>query len=353
MNAPQRAGRWLGSVLSDHLDRSVVLQLGGVFVEQPAMLDVSPVEPRAFWEATRVADPRNVWVERSWESFDGRGWHEHELAGDSAGPGTHRGSRLLYATAHVGPRGAAAPLVVLLHGYAFPFTGFDRWIAWRLRRRGAHTVRLELPFHFRRAVPREHSGDHFFSLDPAHLRAVLRQSVEDAAAVVAWARREVTPDVRVMGTSLGGLVGLLLSALVPMDRALTVAPLCDAPVSFTESRAGAMQRYMGMIGKAARSWGADQASVRDVLSASLAPIVPKRLRPVTPPERITIVESAGDRIVGAEPMEELARVWGTKLWRYPHGHITVMNAPGLPTRIVGHLAAPAGADSPDGLALAG
>ena len=354
MNAPQRARRWVGSALSDYLDRSVAQQLGGVLVEQPAMLDVSPVDPRQFWEASRVSDPRSVWVERTWDSFDGAGWHELELAGDSAGPGSHGGSRRLFATAHVGPHGPTVPLVILLHGYAFPFTGFDRWIAWRLRRHGAHTVRLELPFHFRRAVPREHSGDHFFSLDPAHIRAVLRQSVEDTAAVVAWARRDVTPDVRVLGTSLGGLIALLVSALVPMDRALTVAPLCDAPTSFTESRAGVMQRYMGMIGEAARNWGRDRVTVRDLLTESLAPVVPRRLRPVTPPERITIVESSGDRIVGAEPMEELARTWGTRLWRYPHGHITVMNAPGLPTRIVEHLASRSGAgDASAGLALAG
>lgn len=346
-------GTWqrLASIISDGADRAVAMQLGGVLVEQPPMLDLSAADPAAFWEASQVTHPRSVWVERSWDAFQGRGWRELELAGDSAGPGTHSGSRTLYATAHVGPRRDAAPLVVLIHGYAIPFTGFDRWLAWRMRRRGAHTVRLELPFHLRRTAPGQHSGDHFFSLDPAHIRAIVRQSVEDTAAIVAWARREVTGDVRILGTSLGGLMALLLTALVPIARTLTIAPLCDPPASFAAARRDAMGQYMGMLGEAAGFWGRDRESAREVLEETLAPITPRRLRPLTPPDRITIVESAMDRVVGPEPMEELARVWGTQMWRYPHGHITVMNAHGLPSRVVDHLTAPT--DSAGGLALAG
>lgn len=351
MDVARAAWQRIAPALSDAADRAVVMQLGGVLVEQPPMLDLSAVDPTSFWDASQVATPRSVWVERSWEAFRGPGWHELELQGDSAGPGSHAGARTLYATAHIGPRGEAAPLVVLLHGYAIPFTGYDRLLAWRMRRRGAHTVRLELPFHMRRAAPGQHSGDHFFSLDPAHMRAVVRQSVEDTAAIVAWARREVTGDVRLLGTSLGGLMALLLAALIPIARALTIAPLCDPPASFTSGRDGAMHEYMGMLGEAAGYWGGDRESARAVLEETLAAITPRRLRPVTPPQQITIVESTGDRIVGPEPMEELVRVWGTQVWRYPHGHMTVVNARGLQTRVVGHLTAPRGVSG--GLALAG
>lgn len=345
-------GRRVRSTLADAADRMVVMQLGGVLVERPPVLDVSAVEPRAFWAQSTVAEPRHVWVERTKDSFE-RGWRELDLSGESEGPGAHLGSRRLFATAHVRTGAPAAPLILMVHGFANPFTGYDRWLAWRLRRRGAHTVRLELPFHLRRAVPRARSGDHFFSLDPAHLRAVVRQSVEDTAALVAWARREVTPDVRLMGTSLGGLMVLLLSALSPMERTLAVAPLCDPAASFTQARNGPMQRYTGMLSQAAGYWGRDRDSARQALEESLAPIVARRLSPVTPPERITIVESTEDGVVGAASMEELAHAWGTHLWRYPHGHITVMNAGGLPTRVVAHLTRSAGRLGRPGLALAG
>ena len=347
------AARWLRSVASDQLDRAVIMALGGVRIHQPPMLDLSPVDIDGFWQQSRVADPRLVRVNQAWDCFQGPGWRELDLVGDSVGPGSHPGSRRLHATAHVGPSGAAAPMVVILHGYAVPFTGFDRWLAWRMRQRGAHTIRLELPFHLRRAVPGSHSGDHFFSLDPAYTREVVRQAVEDAAALLAWARREVTPDVRFVGTSLGGLVALLLTALAPVDRTLVVAPFCEPPVTFTDQRRGAMQRYTGLLGQAAGYWGRDRESARDALSEALAPIVPRRMRPVTPSERVTIVQSLGDRIVGATPMEDLAAAWGCSLWQYPHGHIMVVNARGLPTRIIEHMTSPPPEATSGGLALAG
>lgn len=317
------------------------------------MLDLSPVDIDRFWKESRVADPRLVRVDRAWDCFEGHGWRELDLIGESAGPGSHPGSRRLNATAHIGPAGAAAPVVVLLHGYAVPFTGYDRWLAWRMRQRGVHTIRLDLPFHIRRAIPGQHSGDHFFSLDPGYTRAVVRQCVEDTAAVMAWAQREVTGEVRFLGVSLGGLVALLLTALVPVDRTLAVAPFCEPPVTFTEQRRGPMRRYTGMLGQAAGFWGRERESARDALSEALAPIVPRRLRPVTPPERVTIVESLNDGIVGAQPMEALAAAWGCALWRYPHGHISLMNARGLPTRIVEHLTGTAPAAASGELRLAG
>lgn len=338
---------------SDQLDRAVIAGLGGLHIEHPPVLDLSPVDIDRFWHESAVADPRPVRVDRAWDCFEGHGWRELDLTGESAGPGSHTGSRRLNATAHIGPAGEAAPIVMVLHGYAVPFSGYDRWLAWRMRQRGVHTVRIELPFHLRRAVPGRHSGDHFFSLDPAYTRSVVRQCVEDAAAVMAWARREVTPDVRFLGVSLGGLVALLVTALVQVDRTLAVAPFCEPPVTFTEQRRGAMRRYTGMLAQAAGYWGRTPESARDALSESLAPIVPRRLQPVTPADRVTIVQSLHDGIVGAPPMEDLAATWGCSLWRYPLGHITLMNARGLPTRIVEHMTARHSDAAAGDLALAG
>lgn len=327
---------WLGRQISQLWDRAVLLQLTGVVVDKPPLLDLSPADPVSFWDESRVRTPRPVHVLRDWECLDGPEWRELELSGESEGPGSSR----LVATAHVRRSGRPAPLVLVIHGYAVPFTGFDRWLAWRMRRRGAQTIRIDLPFHLRRTPPGEHSGDHYFSIDPPQTRAVVRQSVEDAAAVVAWARSELTPDVRILGTSLGGLIGLLLTALVQVDRALAVAPLCDPAVSFTMRPPGAMQRHLGMLGEGTGYWGRDRISARRVLDGALAPLVVRKLTPVTPADRITLVRPDADVVVGAEPVDELAGAWQVPVWRYPQGHITVMNAPGLPRRIVEHLTAP-------------
>ncbi|MFN2583110.1 MAG: hypothetical protein ABR498_10265 [Candidatus Dormibacteria bacterium] len=352
MTARRPIRQRFGALVSQVWDRAVLLQLSSVAVDKPPLLDLSPVDPDAFWAASTVASPRRVWIEREREPIDGPDWREVELVGESEGPGNHAASRRLRATAHLRRSGPPAPLVLLVHGYAIPFTGFDRWLAWRMRRRGAQTVRMELPFHLRRSVPGENSGDHYFSIDPAHTRAVVRQSVEDVAAVVEWARHELTADVRVLGTSLGGLISLLLTALVEVDLSLAVAPLCDPPASFTERPPGAMQHYLGMVGKGDGFWGPDRATAGSALAGALAPLVVHNLTPMTPRDRIAIVRPALDLVVGAAPMDELAAAWDIESWRYPQGHITVMYADGLPRRIVDHLTSPL-IDAPGSLALAG
>jgi pimeloyl-ACP methyl ester carboxylesterase len=241
-------------------------------------------------------------------------------------------------------------MVILVHGFAVPFTGYDRWQAWRLRREGAHTVRIDLPFHLRRRVPGKDSGAEFFSIDLDRMRAVVRQSVEDVAALVAWTRREVTPHVAVMGVSLGGLVATLLAALVDLDVLVAVAPLVDPAESFTERPPGVIQRRMGMLGDGVDFWGRDPVTARRTIAAGLAPVTPRNLDPRTPGDRITIVRPVHDLIVGPGPMAQLAELWGAELWDYPHGHITVMNARGMTTRVRERLLTP---PSPARLPLAG
>ena len=224
-------------------------------------------------------------------------------------------------------------MVILVHGFAIPFTGYDRWQAWRLRRQGAHTARIDLPFHLRRRVPGKDSGAEFFSIDLERMRAVVKQSVEDVAALVAWARRDVTPHVAVLGVSLGGLVSALLAALVELDVLVAVAPLADPAESFTERPPGLIQRRMGMLGNGEDFWGRDSQAARHTIEAGLAPITPRNFAPATPGGRISIVRPTRDLIVGPGPMAQLAGAWGAELWDYPHGHITVMNARGMSARI--------------------
>jgi hypothetical protein len=350
-----RVGRGAGSVggvLARAADMAVLLQLSGVRVDKPPVIDLTPADPIAFWQASRVSNPRQVRVIADDPGFEGPGWRKVELEGDSEGPGSHAGSRQLRATANLSSAGAGAPLVIIVHGYAIPFTGYDRWLAWRMRRGGLHTIRIDLPFHLRRTAPRAHSGDGFFSIDPVHTRAVIRQSVEDVAALVAWARAEVTPTVRVLGTSLGGLISLLSAALMQLDWLVGAAPLCDLPVSCTQRPPGAMQRHLGMLGEGEGHWGPDRVSAQRALEGAFAPLVPRNFTPLTPGARITLIRPDHDLIVGPGPIDELAAAWGTELWSYPHGHITLMNAPGVPARVCDRLIHPGFSDH-EGLRLAG
>jgi hypothetical protein len=70
-----------------------------------------------------------------------------------------------------------------------------------------------------------------------------------------------------------------------------------------------------------------------MLDGALAPLVLRNLVPRTPAANITLVRPELDGIVGPEPIADLAAAWGVELWDYPYGHITVMNAPGISSRI--------------------
>jgi pimeloyl-ACP methyl ester carboxylesterase len=324
--------RLIGTV-SLLLDRIVHVRLTAVGISRPGTIDRAPADPATFWQESRVRDPRPVQVNREWDSLDGPRWRELELEGESEGPGGHWGSRRFLSTAHIRQTPGPAPFVLLLHGYAVPQTTYDRWLARQMRMRGAHTARLDLPYHLRRTLPGQRSGDGYFSLDPAHIRAVVRQSVEDAAAIVAWARAEVTPNISIVGVSLGGLIATMLAAQLDLERVVAVAPFCDPAATLSQRPPTPSLRHLGMIGNDRLSWGPDRAAAGEFLQATLAPLVARNFTPRTPGIRITLVRAMQDLVVGADPVTELAAAWQTELWTYPHGHMTVMSASGIARRI--------------------
>jgi len=324
--------RLIGTV-SLVLDRMVHVRLTAVGISRPGVIDRTPADPAQLWQESRVLDPRQLHVNRSWESLDGPKWRELELEGESDGPGGHWGSRRFLSTAHIRQNSGPAPFVLLLHGYAVPQTTYDRWLARQMRQRGAHTARLDLPYHLRRTLRGQRSGDGYFSLDPAHIRAVVRQSVEDAAAIIAWARAEVTPHVSVVGVSLGGLIATLLAVQLDLDRVIAIAPFCDPATTLSQRPPTPSLRHLGMIGDDIQSWGPDRAAAGRFLDSTLAPLVARHFTPRTPGDRITLVRAMQDLVVGADPVTELAEAWQTELWTYPHGHMTVMSASGIARRI--------------------
>src|ERR1019366_2676919 len=315
MSSDTSHDRLIGTV-SLILDRMVHVRLTAVGITRPDVIDRVPADPFTFWEQSRVHNPHAIRVNREWESLDGPRWRELELEGDSEGPGGHWGSRHLIATAHIRREPGPAPFVLLLHGYAVPQTTYDRWLAKQMRLRGAHTARLDLPYHLRRTLPGQRSGDGYFSLDPAHIRAMVRQSVEDAAAVIAWARAEVSPRVSVVGVSLGGLIATQLAAHLELDRGIAGAPFCDPAATLSQRPPAPSLRHLGMIGEYGGAWGPDRARAGRFLQATLAPLVARNLTPRTPGDRITLVRAMQDLVVGPDPVTELADAWQTDLWTY-------------------------------------
>jgi pimeloyl-ACP methyl ester carboxylesterase len=225
-----------------------------------------------------------------------------------------------------------APVVLILHGYAVPAPWWEEFQMQQLLRRGMSAVRLDLPFHLSRRVPREAPGSGFFSTDLVRTQAVVCQAVEDAAAVVGWLREEIGSPVGVFGVSLGGLVGSLLAANVTLQSAMLVIPACDLVDIILELAPPRLRRRLDTADGRGGRWAGAAVEARPVLEATLAPITPRLLTPLTDPSRIAVVAADHDVIVGARAVRQLAAAWGCECWSFGNGHITVITARGLMRR---------------------
>jgi dienelactone hydrolase len=318
--------------LSRTVDHAVRWRLGLIPMASAAEATAPEGGVEAFWEASRVGEPAPVTAaplarRRAWGTT-----RLVDLRGSSAGPGHHAGARELFGRVAIHPS-PGAPVVLLLHGYAAPNPFYEDYQMRLLLRRGMSAARLELPFHMRRRVPGRGAGSGFFSSNPAHTCAVFRQATEDAAALVAWLRQEVSPSVGVLGFSLGGLVGCLLAARVGVESLVSVTPPCDLAELTLERSPARVRRELGVVPGGGGPWGDDAVAARAALEAVLAPVTPRLLRPRTLGDRITLIAAEHDLIVGDRPVRELAESWGAECWAYGHGHVTVMTARGLSSRI--------------------
>ncbi|MGD0834163.1 MAG: alpha/beta fold hydrolase [Candidatus Dormibacteria bacterium] len=318
--------------IAEAMDAGVRWQLSTLPVALPPPGSWGPVDPVRFWEESRVHDPVPLTLGRLQPARED-GVEIRTLEGASRGPGSHPGSRRLVATARLCPGRRDRPLVLVIHGLLSPFPWYEAWQCRELNRRGAHAVRIDLPYHLRRRPPGGRSGVGYISPDLRWTRDVVRQSVEDCAAVVAWARQEVSDRVAVFGVSLGGLIACLLAAQVELDSLAALAPFCDPAETLMDHLPARPRRILGLDGDGGGAWGRDHREARLTLDAALAPLVPRNFRPATPPERIAIIRPTLDTVVGDAPMERLAETWGCELWNYRQGHISVMNARGLTPKI--------------------
>jgi predicted alpha/beta-hydrolase family hydrolase len=339
----------LGALVARGMDAGVRWQLARLPIELPVPESWTPADPQEFWAASRVHDPAPITAGPVQHRRRG-GVEVRTLTGPSQGPGGDPGSRHLAATALLRPDRRDLPFVLVVHGLLAPGPWYEERRCRALVAEGAQAARIDLPLHLRRHRPGRRSGEGFIQADLAWTREIVRQSVEDCAAVLAWARREVSDRVEVCGTSLGGLIAVLLAAHLELDAVVALAPFCDPAATIIEHLPDRTRRALGLEGESGGVWGPDREAARVVVRAALAPIVGRTFRPpMTPGERIAIVRPTLDGVVGDAPMAELAEAWGAELWSYPQGHVSVLNAPGLNARVNDWLVTPhAGVAGTDG-----
>jgi hypothetical protein len=335
--------------LSRAVDGAVLWRLGLIAVASTSTDGGGIADPASFWAASRVEDPapltaRLVRAPSPWARLIPRAARPTfiDLYGPSQGPGEHWGATNLRARLALHPD-PGAPFVLVLHGYAVPAPWYEERQMQLLTRKGFSVGRLDMPFHLSRRIPRHAPGSGFFSTDPERTLAVISQAAEDAAAVMAWVRDELGVPVGVHGVSLGGLVGGLLAATVPLQSAILITPPCDLAEIMLELAPLRLRRELDLLDGRGGPWGVDAAAARAHLNERLGPVTLRRLAPRTSPERIVVVVADHDRIVGAGPVREMAEAWGVDMWQYGLGHVTLIAARGLQARVHSRLAHDLGA----------
>ena len=213
------------------------------------------------------------------------------------------------------------PTVILLHGggdflnhrYRFPL------MVPAVHRAGFNAATLVVPYHFQRRV-RRIEWDHLRSAEP------LGQAVAEIRALNGWLLDQGCPSVALLGISLGGwLAGLTATCDSRLKAIILVAPRVrsDYPVLRGEGVLWTPVRKALERRKAAlEAW--DTTPTNLTLSQS-----------VIPKENILFIQGRYDLLATPECTEELWQKWKQpEIWWLPHGHISLVGAPGLTGRVL-------------------
>jgi dienelactone hydrolase len=212
----------------------------------------------------------------------------------------------------VGENWRARPSVILLHGWNAELQYEWQSPSWArlLAKAGVNAFYFQLPFHGERRPGPGEAIRNFFSGNLLHVMRATHQSLADTRALARWLRAQGSPCVGLWGVSLGAwLAGLasayqpeidlavLVTPVVRMDRALQDLPFCAAIRDDLSHLHGEFRR-LNLVEHAAR------------LSA----------------DRLLVVAGQHDLFAAPETIDELAAVWRPEVWRYPHGHISILFA---------------------------
>jgi hypothetical protein len=204
-----------------------------------------------------------------------------------------------------------------IHGYRMGWLPLDFQLfspGWLHHKLGFNLIMPILPLHGARRIG-SRSGDGLFDGNVVDMMHAVLQGVYDLRCLLAWIRAQrQAEDIAVLGYSLGGLHASLVASLESeLSHVIAGIPLVDiatvmgrhAPQSFTT----AMQAQ-----------GLDVEGLRCLVS----PLSPLTMRPALAPERLAITAALADRLVPAEPVQQLAEHWKpAALQWYSGSHLSV------------------------------
>jgi len=210
---------------------------------------------------------------------------------------------------HATPR----PSIICLHGYAGGryFFGEVSFAARWLHRIGLDVALFTLPFHALRAAPGRAAAPPWPSPHVARTNEGFAHAMFDLRATIDWLRRRGSPSVSACGMSLGGFTTSLLATLEPLDFAAPMIPVASFADLFWAHGAGRPERA------AAEAEGITVEKLR----AALAVTTPVLRAPRVPPERVLVIDAAGDKIAPRSHAARLADHFGAERLTFEGGHV--------------------------------
>lgn len=197
------------------------------------------------------------------------------------------------------------PWLLCIHGYGMgiPQVDFEAFNPQRLHHElGYNLLMLTLPLH---GVRKESwlSGDHYMCGDMLNTFNAQAQATSDLRQGLAWIREQgegdESPEISVIGFSLGGLNASLLAALEPeLKKVIAVVPLSDiANVFWHHSPSFLLQAYVDA--------GVSKADAQTLF----APISPLQMPVVVAKEKRLIIGGRGDLIIPPNVVSDLWEHW--------------------------------------------
>jgi dienelactone hydrolase len=228
-----------------------------------------------------------------------------------------------------GERWQQKPVVLLLHGWndVLDHHFFFPRHARQLNQMGISAATLQLPWQFDRRPRELGAWGNFLSVDVLHTVEATLQAMAEIRAFVNWLSEQSCPFVGLWGISMGAwLAGLTVCNDSRIGCAVLTVPVARLDRIIEETA------FCETIRCALQDRRVDLHKLNPVSN-----------RPVIAREKILLIEAEYDLFVPKETVEDLWRAWDKpEIWRYRHGHISVLCAPGLSNRVVRWVAAKAG-----------
>ena len=205
--------------------------------------------------------------------------------------------------------------LIILPGWASDSAWFYRRIALGLNGKGYSAVIIDPPFQQRRCPEGFYNGELTLSADLIRTLRMYQQYTRDAHTAARWVQANWRGNVGIMGISMGGgAAGLCVASSGKFNFAVLMIPACDTAETFITSR------LCRRIRNRLLEMGLTDGKIRRYLD----PVLLRNHRPTISPDRILLLQSRYDRVIGDAQVTSLIRSWKiTNVRRYHTGHVNV------------------------------